>query len=202
MTEDAWSEDEWTAFYEMANAFIHKANALSAAELTGEVEIGAAMIYACSRFNTFTMQAQLEDPSQVDGGVVDFLAGEFESHLRDHMEEQVCSTPGAQGDTAGRPGRAVQVLRGLDGRSEDEVSEFLDLADQFLNLANGLVGRAQIGRISSAFMHGSTRFNVYTMQLLGHPPEQIDEALVSDFCGIYADLVRHHASEILIAPQA
>ena len=43
MTEDACSEDEWTAFYEIANAFIHKANTLSAAELTDEAEIGAAL---------------------------------------------------------------------------------------------------------------------------------------------------------------
>lgn len=197
--EEVWSEAEWSAFYQMADTFVAKANVLVGTELTDD--IAAAMLYACARFNTFAMQSELDRPDALGDEAVDYLAEEFESHLRDHMEEQICPNPGSRDNPVGGPERAVALLRALDGRREEEVSDFLTLADQFLGIANGLVGRARTGRISAAFMHGATRFNVYAMQCLGHPPNQIDEALVADFREIYTDLVYYHSGEPLIAPR-
>lgn len=198
------SRAEWAAFYEMADAFIERANDLIDGKPAGEV--AAAMLYACARFNAFAVQVQSGGPAGVDDEAVDYLTGEFESHLRDHMEMPAGPGPGSRvdptGDPADGPGQAVRVLRALDGRLEAEVSDFLTLADRFMDIANGLLDRARSNRISAAFMHASARFNVFAMHRPGHLAEVVEEALVADYCAIYASLVRYHGGETLIGPDA
>ena len=197
MSDETWTDAEWQSFYQMADAFMAPANALSASAMTDE--IAAAMLYSCARFNAFAMQAQDPNGAMLDREAVDFLAEEFESHLLDSMEEQIAPTPGSRDNPVGGPERAVLILRDLDGKNEGDVSEFLDLADRFVAVANQMLDGARIGRVSAAFMHAAARFNVYTMQCLGHPPEQVDQDLVSAFRDIYAALVHYHGQDVLVS---
>lgn len=197
---ETWTEADWEAFYELANAHVHAANDLI--DVEPAEDIAAAMIYACARFNTFVMQAQMEDPSTIQDETVGYLGTDFQNHMLEHIAELQSTTPATAGSPIGRATRAVEILDALDGRDEDDVSEFLDLADKFLDIANGQIGKARLGRVSAAFMHAATRFNVFAIQKLGHLPKETDRALVSAFRDIYEKLVRYHAKETLIEPQA
>lgn len=197
MSDETWTDAEWQSFYQMADAFMAPANALSSSAMTDE--IAAAMLYACSRFNAFAMQAQDPAGATLDDEAVGFLAEEFESHLLDSMEEQIAPTQGSRDNPVGGPERAVVILRDLDGKNEGDVSEFLDLADRFLAVANHMLEGARIGRVSAAFMHATARFNVYTMQCLGHPAEQVDQDLVAAFRDVYAALVHYHGQDALVS---
>ena len=86
------SEAELRAFQDTANEFIRVANDLVGIEEVAE--IAAAFLYACARYNSFAMQAMAEDPGAIDAETVDYLAQEFEKHLREHMAQQVCPDPG------------------------------------------------------------------------------------------------------------
>lgn len=193
------SEAERQAFYATANAFLDIANRRIGIEPVEE--IAAAFLYACARYNSFAMQAQSGDPSAIDDATVDYLAADFEGHLREHMGQDLGTGPGAPDSSAGSPGRAVDVLKGLNDRDPEDLSDFLDLGDRFIAVANKLIQTKRVGRISAAFMHACTRFNVYVAQCLGHPPRELDEALVAAFRRAYVNLVNYHLQETLVAPR-
>lgn len=197
MSDETWSQDEWAAFYEMADAFLVQANALIASELIDQV--AAAMLYACSRFNTFAMQVQADDRPGLDDEAIVFLTEELESHLRDQMEEPASPAQVEIDKPVGGPDSVILILRGMDGRLEEEVSDFLDLADRFVAVANVMVGQVRVARVSAAFMYAATRFNVYTMRCHGLPTEKVDETLVTEFCRLYAALVHYHGQDSLVA---
>lgn len=197
MSEEAWTEGEWAAFYELANRYIDAANALIGEEEIGQ--IGAAMLYACCRYNCFVMQIQSDDPSALTDEAMTFLADEIESHMLDHMEGSVTDDAPRVGDTLGGPMRVIQIIENLDGRLEEDVADFLSLADGFLTIANQQTSQARPGRVSAAFMHAMIKFNVYVMQILGLPPRKPDQALVRAFREVYVRLARYHAQETLVA---
>lgn len=198
-TSASISEAERQAFYDTANEFLDPANSLIGVEPIDE--LAAAFLYACARYNSFAMQALAEDPSAIDEATVEYLATEFERHLGDHMREQLRSGPSGPDDPDGSPRQVVDVISGLADRDEDELSDFLDLGDRFIAVANRLIRTERVGRISAAFMHACARFNVYAMQSLGHPPGEVDEDLIELYREAYVNLVDYHLQETLIRPQ-
>jgi hypothetical protein len=193
------SDTEWAAFYDVANDFLDVANQLIGIEPSEE--IAAAFLYACARYNSFTMQAQAEDPTTIDDETVEYLASELERHLREHMAQSLGAETSAPDNPAGSPRQVIDLIKRLNDRDEDDLSKFLDLGDRFINVANGVNPPTRVSRISAAFMHACARFNVYCMQGLGHPPETVDEDLVAAFRQAYVNLVNYHLQETLVAPR-
>jgi len=191
--------EELKDFYASANEFLEVANGLVGIEPTDE--IAAAFLYGCARYNSFAMQAISQDPSAIDQEVVDYLASELERHLRDHMEESLGARPSGPDDPSDNPRRVIELLKGLNDRDEDDLSDFLDLGDRFIAVANKLIQTKRVGRISATFMHACARFNVYCMQGLGHPPETVSDDLVAAFRQAYVNLVNYHLQETLVAPR-
>ena len=190
-------EDEKDAFYELANQFLEPANDLVGIE--DVPEIAAAFLYACARYNAFAMQVQSADPGEVDADDVRMLTEALETELGNHMEEALESDPTG---TAGGADPAVvaALLAALDGRSDEDRSDFLDLADRFIDVANGVRPPQKVSRISACFMHAAARFNVFAMQRNGLKPGQVDSSLVARLCDTYRALVERHISEVLIKP--
>ena len=193
-------EDEMDAFWETANAFMAVANDLMGEE-PGD-DIAAAFLFACARYNAFTMQGQSQDKSQIDEDFVDFLCQRFETELRDHMGETLSTNPAGTAPPDMDARQVLDVLNALPEMDQEERSALMDLGDRFLSIANGLIQTQKAARISAAFMHACTRFNTFIMQCLGHPAETVDEALVGDFRGAYERLLRFHLAEPLIAPKS
>ena len=83
-------EADLEAFFQTANRFLDKANALAQSESRDIV--AAAFLYACARYNAFAMQAQAGDPTAVGAEFADFLIDRFEQEVREHMAEALSST--------------------------------------------------------------------------------------------------------------
>ena len=192
-------EAEMAAFFETANLFLNKANALAQTESRDLV--AAAFLYACARYNAFSMQAQSPDPSEVDREFSEFLVTRFEDEVREHMTETLSSS-----GTAPQPGMdpklAIEALDEFDSYNEQERKAFYDLGDAFVDIANLEIQHQKASRISAAMMHACTRFNVFVMQSFGLAPGLVDPTLVAAFSKAYETLLHTHMKEMLIAPEA
>lgn len=196
-TENETPEQEAQAFYELANLFLAPANQLAG---TADVsEIAAAFLYGCSRYNAFAMQAQAEDLADHRDEAADMLTGYWTTELRDHMKQSLQRSP-APPEPGVAPTDAVDVLKGLDARAEADFKSFMDMADQFINVAND-APTSKISRLSACCMHACARFNVFVMQVSGLAPGAVDEALVDAFSDAYRRLVEMHLKEMLVAPK-
>lgn len=118
------------------------------------------------------------------------------------MEEQVTSTPGDPVNPQNPVTVVVDVIDLLAERQEDDLRAFRGIGDRFIDAANAAISGSTAGRVSSAFMHACTRFNVFVMQERGLPVMQTNDAEVADFLKAYRYLLDYHAQEILIAPNA
>lgn len=198
-TLDDLDADARQAFFDLADQFIRGANDAAGAEPPAWV--GAALLWACARYNGFAMQAQGQPPAEVDAETVDYLAGEFEGALRRHMEQAlVAGTPGRP-DPRTLEAVVSDVLadRGMD---EPAREAFFDLADAMIDRANALVRTAPPSRVSAAFMYAAARFAAYVLQAGGAPAGPLGEDRLAALGGAYRAALRHHLAEALVRPQA
>ena len=79
----------------------------------------------------------------------------------------------------------------------DESRAFMDRADRFLAVANGLAGDVPLGQISASMMFATARFNAFVAQAKGLEPGEVDEETVAYFCGEYEKLLRENLMQIL-----
>jgi hypothetical protein len=79
----------------------------------------------------------------------------------------------------------------------DESRAFMDRADRFLAVANGLAGDVPLGQISASMMFATARFNAFVAQAKGLEPGEADEETVAYFCGEYEKLLRENLMQIL-----
>ena len=198
ITPNEIPEAELEAFFQTANLFLNKANDLARTESRDLV--AAAFLYASARYNAFTMQAQSQDPAQVDQAFAEFMVTRFEDELRDHMTETLSST-GAVPQPGMDPKLAVECLNEFNDFTAEERTAFYALGDAFVDIANLEVQHQKASRISAAMMHACTRFNVFVMQSFGLAPGLVDPALVSAFSTAYERLLHTHMKEMLIAPK-
>lgn len=190
-------EDDRDAFYELANRFLEPANDLVGIEPV--TEIAAAFLYACARYNAFAMQAQSADPRDAGDDDAAMLADALAKELRNHMGQRLQTEPDAP--PSGSDAAVVaSLLAGLDDRDDDDLDAFLDMADRFIDVANGVRPPQKVSRLSACFMHAAARFNVYAMQRQGLKPGHVDDALAGRLCDAYRRLVGLHLSENLIKP--
>lgn len=195
-------EGERQAFYELANTMLAPANAMMDSQPADE--IAAAFVFACALFNAFAMQVQSEDPVALDAETGDYLETEFRTQLREHMGQALVRNPAAPDDPDGppfTPGRVAEILSGLDAMPEAERSALLDLGDRFIAPANAALGQHRPGQASAAMMHACTRFNVFVMQALGHPPGTVDAPLIDGIAMAYRQLLDRNMAQSQIAPQ-
>jgi len=82
---ESLDDDEHSEFLDLADRFIHAANALIRSQRS--TRISAAFSYGCARFNAFVLQAAGFPAGQVDDAAVAALRDAYESTLRMHMEE-------------------------------------------------------------------------------------------------------------------
>lgn len=198
--DDGDKDAEWQDFIAIADEMIRIAN--DAVEIEPMEKVAAAFLYACTRYNAFAMQSQGQTPAEVDQENVDYLTEDFTSKLREHMEDTVTQDLGD-----GEPGLDPEspmatTLAGLGGLDDEAHSEFLDLADKFIDCANGYIRTERASRISAAFSYGCARFVTCLMQMNGLPPDRADEDAVARLGTAYQQLLRQHMAELLVAPNA
>ena len=191
-------EEEAADFFEIANLFLAPAN-----EMAGEhdvAEVAAAFLYGCSRYNAFAMQAQTDDLAEHRDEAAEMLTGYWTNELRDHMAQSLQRNPAPP-----PPGvtltDTLDVLDGLEGRDQDGLNAFMDMADQFINVANATTAERKVSRLSACCMHACARFNVFVMQASGLKPGAVDEDLVARYAEGYRKLVDRHLLEVLVAPR-
>lgn len=85
--------------------------------------------------------------------------------------------------------------------SPEEQRAFLDMADRFLAVANGLAEEVPVSRISAAMMYATARFNAFLAQTQGLPPGEIDEETVGYFRAEYEKMLRENLGQVLSARQ-
>lgn len=197
-SDDAPAADATEGFTDLADAFIRVANEALPAE--GPAEVAAAFLYACARYNAFTMQAQGSTPGEMPEETIAYLVGDFASKLGEHMAVRVTSAPGAGGPPAENPVRAA--VRAMNDFDDGEWSEFYDLADSFIHEANGLVRQKCPSRVSAALMYGCARFCAFALQVAGYATGAVDEAARAELRDLYEGMLRSHARELLIRPDA
>lgn len=190
------ADADMDGFYRTADRYLDTANALMGAETPAR--IGAAFMYGCARFSAFALQAQFEDAAQRREDLWDGLCDAFEGELRDHMLQRLRNALETGQGTA--TGEALDVLVSLNGMDERARSVFLRLCDNFVRVANDLIAEDGVARASAAFLHACTRFNAYLLQREGLEAGVVDEALVTDFRQVFADLLRFHMDQTLIVP--
>jgi hypothetical protein len=78
-----------------------------------------------------------------------------------------------------------------------ESRAFMDRADRFLAVANGLAGDVPLGQISASMMFATARFNAFVAQAKGLEPGEADEETVVYFCGEYEKMLRENLMQIL-----
>ena len=84
-----WGEDELDAFFDLADAYIFKANDLAETEKIGR--ISSTIMHAASRFAVYAMQRFGMPAEEVDDARVKALRDAYETLLRDHMAEDLSS---------------------------------------------------------------------------------------------------------------
>jgi hypothetical protein len=89
-----------------------------------------------------------------------------------------------------------EIHSGAD-MSAEETRTFMDRADRFLAVANGLAGEVPLGQISASMMFSTARFNAFVAQAKGLEPGEVDEETVAYFCGEYEKMLRENLSQIL-----
>jgi hypothetical protein len=191
------SEEEMAAFHNVADVFLNTANAAMGEEPPDR--IGAAFIYATSRFSAFAMQAQLDEGETVDAETREFLAARFDHELREHALQHLRSAGASAPGVPGVPDAAIDVLVSLNDMAEEPRRLFLRLADRFIHPANDLIGEEGIARTASAMMHACTRFNAYVMQARGLAPGVLDDAIAGDFQSTFRTLLEFHLGASVIA---
>ncbi len=191
-------EQELDGWYEVANAFLSIANEQIETELLEHV--AGAFVYACARYNAYTMQVLSAGAAEADEDTVGYLGDELERHVRDHMSETLGDGP--MEDSGGRdPETLISLLDFLWNWGESELEAFFDLADEYIYKANELSSDVKVGRVSSTFMHASTRFAVYAMQRFGLPAEEVDGGRVKALRNAYEGLLRDHMADDLSTPE-
>lgn len=197
-TDGETPNEDAANFFEIANLFLAPAN-----DMAGEhdiAEIAAAFIYGCSRYNAFAMQAQTDDLAEHREEAAEMLTGYWTNDLREHMGQSLQRDP-APPPAGVSPTDAIDVLKALESRDRDGFSAFMDMADQFINVANATTAERKVSRLSACCMHACARFNVFVMQASGLKPGVVDEALIERFTAIYRQLVDRHLLEVLVAPK-
>jgi len=75
--------------------------------------------------------------------------------------------------------------------------DFMDRADRFLAVANGLVGEVPLSRISASMMFATARFNAFYAQADGLEPGDVNEQAVAYFRDQYEKMLRENLAQIL-----
>jgi len=189
--------DEQQAFFDLADDFIHVANAASSAGTPAVA--AAAFLYACARYNALAMQTLGRALCEIDEEIVAYLVQDFERKLREQMSARVTEFPAESATPPARPA-AIEALRALDDLDDQERSEFYDLADRFINVANAQIRSQRVTRISAAFMYGCARFNTHVLHIDSFDPGRVDEDAVSALRDSYEATLRMHMEEALIKP--
>lgn len=183
--------DNGAAFADYANRFMSIANV--AMNEFDRAIVNAAFLYACTRYNAYVVQAQGGVAGEVDPGAVAYLRECYQNELSSHMSERlVKGTPAKTAD------ETRTVLTALDLMDQKRRTDFLDLADRYVNVANALTAEAEVGRISAMIMHACARFNVFLMQTGGLASGKIDEERRDAYADMYETLLRRHLRETLV----
>jgi hypothetical protein len=74
---------------------------------------------------------------------------------------------------------------------------FLDRADRFLAVANGMANEVPLGQISAAMMFATARFNAFFAQSEGLEPGDVDDEAVAYFRAEYEKMLRENLAQIL-----
>jgi hypothetical protein len=91
----------------------------------------------------------------------------------------------------------TSAIHGGGDMSADETSAFMDCADRFLAVANGLTGEVPLGQISASMMFATARFNAFVAQAKGLEPGEVDEETVAYFRDQYEKMLRENLAQIL-----
>jgi hypothetical protein len=75
---------------------------------------------------------------------------------------------------------------------DDLPQEFLDLVDQFIDLANRLGQRWPTARISSAIMYAAARYNAFNFYALDPAPEVNQERAFEYLCEQYRAMLQEN----------
>ena len=79
---------------------------------------------------------------------------------------------------------------------------FFDRADEFLAVANRLIGsETPPGQVSASMMFATARFNAFAAQAQGLPPGEVDEDTVRYFCSEYETMLRENLAQVLSSRQ-
>jgi len=197
-TDGGMPPEDAADFFKIANLFLAPAN-----DMAGEhdiAEIAAAFIYGCSRYNAFAMQSQAEDLADHREEAAEMLTDYWTNDLREHMGQSL-QRGSVKPPVGVAPTDAIDVLKALESRDRDGFNAFMDMADQFINVANATTAERKVSRLSACCMHACARFNVFAMQASGLKPGAVDEDLIQQFTAIYRQLVDRHLLEVLVAPK-
>lgn len=178
-------------FADNANRFMTIAN-----DALGQFDraiVNAAFLYACARYNAYVVQSQGAEPGFVDPKSVAYLRECYEREVSSHMTERL-----VKGTPAKTEDETRTVLTALDLMDAKRRTDFLDLADRYVNTANALTANTDVGRISAMIMHACARFNVFLMQTGGLEGGAVDAERRDAYCDMYETLLRRHLRETLV----
>ncbi|MEO1492921.1 MAG: DUF3144 domain-containing protein [Pseudomonadota bacterium] len=178
-------------FAEYANRFMSIAN--GAMDTFDRSIVNAAFLYGCARYNAYVVQAQGAPAGEVDPVSVAYLRECYEKELTSHMSERL-----VKGTPAKVQDETRTALTALDLMDQARRTEFLDLADRYVNTANALTAETDIGRISAMIMHACARFNVFLMQTGGLEAGRVDAERRDAYADMYETLLRRHLREKLV----
>lgn len=94
--------------------------------------------------------------------------------------------------------------RTLNDFSEEELEQFYDVADRFIDLANETAGQISPGprRVSAAMMYATARYNAYIAHLGGYQGGEAEEAeVVEYYVSEYEKVLREHLADALVKRQ-
>jgi len=87
----------------------------------------------------------------------------------------------------------------MSAKSTDDAGSraFMDRADRFLAVANGMAGEVPLGQISASMMFATARFNAFFAQSEGLEPGDVDEKAIAYFRAEYEKMLRENLAQIL-----
>jgi len=91
----------------------------------------------------------------------------------------------------------TSAIHGGGDMNAEATSAFMDRADRFLAVANGLTGEVPLGQISAAMMFATARFNAFVAQAKGLEPGEVDAETVAYFRDQYEKMLRENLAQIL-----
>ncbi|MEM8790509.1 MAG: DUF3144 domain-containing protein [Pseudomonadota bacterium] len=193
MTSRDLSDEEKQDFWDLANIFMAIAN-----EQIDRYEVGyvsGAFLYGCARYNAFAMQCGGAKPGEIEHRTKTYLIDCYMNELRRNLGEALIKSDAA--DPAAH-WSTFDLLDDFTDWTGDELWEFREVADLFVNAANDQTSAARVSRISAAFMHACARFNMYELQLGGEKPHLIDEAQLGRYASCYESLIILHMRDQLV----